>query len=69
MWDFYYSAEQEEIMVADAPKHFPPKVYLYKLFDGKAFTEMLEVGEKPVGNFRDMKFVGTGDKSQTRYHT
>ena len=69
MWDFYYSAEQEEIMIANTLKHFPPEEYFYKLFDGKAFTEMIEIGEKPDGNFNDMKFVGTGHKKQIRYHT
>lgn len=69
VWDYYYSAKQEEVCVENAPRYMPPQKYFYKLYDGKPFTEMVKSGTKPFGNFDDYQLVGTGDDSLTAYHT
>jgi hypothetical protein len=63
VYDFYYSNKQREIQSAFADGFFNAartRLPARGKFKGKPYTECVEHGKKPFGNWDDYKFVGTG---------
>lgn len=67
MEDFYYSKEQEKIMINSAQLLLPSRTHFYKFFKEHRFTERVPCGWQPSGKFNDFIFVGTGTESDCTY--
>lgn len=61
--DFYYSEKQREIQSVFSGGFFNAartRMPTRAKFKGMPYTECVEHGKKPAGNWDDYKFVGTG---------
>lgn len=62
LYDFWLSDEAEK-------KQFPflNVAHVTKLFKGQPYTEMIEHGRQPVGQWPDLRFIGSGYKGECEY--
>jgi hypothetical protein len=58
IYDFYYSAEQERVLIRIARSQMKP--YYHCRFNGLTYTEMITSGKPPLSNYDDLRLIGTG---------